>query len=77
VGISQALDEVISRRTLFDRRKARSTVVVVGSAGYGQSVLLSHWARSISWFSWWTGSGPFPTLRNGPLLCSVGVADSA
>ena len=34
------LDEVISRRRLFDRRKARSTVVVVGSAGYGQSVLL-------------------------------------
>lgn len=51
-AISRALDEVISRRRLFDRRKARSTVVVVGSASDGQSVLLSHRARSMSWISW-------------------------
>ena len=36
-------DLVISRRRLFDRLAARSTVVVVGPAGYGKSLLLSSW----------------------------------
>ena len=35
--------QVISRRRLFDRLAARSTVVVLGPAGYGKSLLLSSW----------------------------------
>ncbi|HSF97151.1 MAG TPA: LuxR C-terminal-related transcriptional regulator [Ornithinibacter sp.] len=34
---------MISRHRLFDRLTARSTVVVVGAAGYGKSLLLSSW----------------------------------
>ncbi len=35
--------QVISRRRLFDRLAAGSTVVVLGPAGYGKSLLLSSW----------------------------------
>jgi LuxR family transcriptional regulator, maltose regulon positive regulatory protein len=36
-------EQVISRRRLFDHLAARSTLVVVGAAGYGKSLLLSSW----------------------------------
>jgi LuxR family maltose regulon positive regulatory protein len=35
--------QVISRRRLFERLAARPTVVVVGAAGYGKSLLIASW----------------------------------
>ena len=40
---SPLTEHVISRSRLFDRLAARATVVVLGPAGYGKSLLLSSW----------------------------------